>query len=78
MQELIQELSNELILLILTLLVIQLSLMLFSVYDWYKQGESLDNRYIWLLLIIVGSILGPIIYFLAAPRENKDNYLEEN
>lgn len=72
-----QIISSELIIVILTLAIIQFSIQLYAAYDWYKQGDSLDSRYIWLAIIIFGNIMGIIIYFLAAPRETQDSYLDE-
>ncbi|MHA2102839.1 MAG: negative regulator of sigma-Y activity [Candidatus Hodarchaeales archaeon] len=72
-----QEISSELIIIILTLAIVQISLQLYAVYDWYKQGDSLDSRYIWLVVIFFGNAMGVIIFFLAAPRETQDNYLDE-
>jgi hypothetical protein len=72
-----QEISSELIIIILTLAIVQLSIQLYAIYDWYKQGDSLDSRYVWLAVIFFGNVLGVIIYFLAAPRETLDNYLDE-
>jgi uncharacterized membrane protein YfcA len=72
-----QEIPRELIIIILTLLIIELVLIIVGVYDWYKQGETLDNRYIWLIVILFGNGVGALIYLLAAPRETHDNYLDE-
>ena len=57
---------------LIPLVIIQLALLIYGVYDWIKQGESLDNRFLWLLLILFISFAGPIIYFLLAPRESRD------
>ena len=72
------EISNELIILIVALIVVQLVLMVSALYDWVKQGQNLDNKTIWLIIIIFISTIGPVLYFLAAPRERHDSFLDDN
>lgn len=57
-----------LVIAIIPLLIVQLGLMFYAAYDWYKQGPQLENRYLWLILIILVNIIGPIVYFWKAPR----------
>ena len=47
-------------------------LTIFALYDWYKQGQGLENRYIWLIVILVLNLIGPILYFWKAPRDSLD------
>lgn len=65
-------LSNELWLALIPIALIQLGLLLYGLYDWIKQRKNLDNRYIWLALIVLISYIGPILYLLLAPRESQD------
>lgn len=58
----------RILLLIISIAVLQIALLLFTLWDWLKQGESLQNRYIWLILILLLEIIGPVLYFLIAPR----------
>lgn len=60
---------TELLLAFIPIVLVEFSLLLYALYDWIKQGVGLENRYIWLLLIFAISFLGPIIYFLKAPRD---------
>ena len=50
--------------------LIQIVLELYALYDWLKQGSRLENRFVWLILIFVLGIIGPLIYFWKAPRES--------
>ena len=77
MQETSFTFTSELIIIILTLAIFQFAIQLYGFYDWYKQGDALENRYVWLLLVLLGNTLGVILYFFAAPRETIDKYLEE-
>ena len=65
-------LSNEILLALIPIVLIQLTLTFYGLYDWLKQRKSLENRYIWLVLIVLISFIGPILYFLLAPRESMD------
>jgi len=55
---------NEMWLLIAPLLILQLGLMAFALVDWARRSRTryLD-RWVWLLIIVVFSLLGPIAYF---------------
>lgn len=57
---------------LIPLVIIQLGLLVYGIYDWAKQGNNLDNRFLWLLLILFISFAGPILYFLLAPRESRE------
>lgn len=65
-------LSNEIWLALVPIILIELSLTLYGLYDWLKQRKSLENKYVWLALILFISTIGPILYFLLAPRESQD------
>ena len=58
-----------LLLAVIPLLIVQLALLIYAAYDWYKQGSQLENRYVWLVLILVVNIIGPLVYFWKAPRD---------
>ncbi|UCG02872.1 MAG: PLDc N-terminal domain-containing protein [Candidatus Heimdallarchaeota archaeon] len=61
---------------ILPLLVIQLSLMIIALRDWYENRMILSqNRSIWLIIILFFSMIGPIIYLLFSQRLIKKNTL---
>lgn len=50
--------------LIAPLLVIQLLLMIIALIDWVTIKHTRGPKWVWLLIIIFISTLGPIIYFL--------------
>lgn len=53
------------------LLSLQLILIIIAVQDWLNQSKEMPNRVIWLIIIVLINIIGPIIYFIAAPRSGK-------
>ena len=51
--------------------VIELALLIYAVMDWLKH-EKMANRYLWLVVILLLNFVGPILYFMAAPRDNEE------
>ena len=62
----------EVIYALIPIVLLELALTIFALYDWYKQGQGLENRYIWLIVILVLNLIGPILYFWKAPRDSLD------
>jgi membrane-anchored protein YejM (alkaline phosphatase superfamily) len=57
------ELLQELLWIIIPLVLIEITLMIFALMDWYKKREYLEqNKLIWLLVILFLNFFGPIIY----------------
>ena len=46
------------------LLVLQAILMLFALVNCLKQEETNGPKWMWILIIVLGSLLGPVVYFL--------------
>ncbi|MHA2366016.1 MAG: PLD nuclease N-terminal domain-containing protein [Candidatus Hodarchaeales archaeon] len=73
-----QEFSQELLLLIIPILILQILLIIIAIRDWLKEeNKNIPNRLMWLLIILFISAFGPIIYFLAAPRHDSDLEFDE-
>ena len=68
---------TEVLIAIIPIALFELVLTLYALYDWFKQGSKLESRYVWLLLILALNIIGPLLYFWKAPRENLD-FLADN
>lgn len=63
---------TEVLIAIIPIVLLELALTLYALYDWFKQGSRLENRYVWLIVILIINLLGPLLYFWLAPRENLD------
>ncbi|MEK3889321.1 PLD nuclease N-terminal domain-containing protein [Bacillus sp. FSL K6-3431] len=50
--------------LIAPLLVIQFILLVIALVDLKKQEQANGPKWIWVLVILLGNLLGPIIYFV--------------
>jgi hypothetical protein len=60
---------SQLLLLLAPIIIIQLALQIYALYDLYKQPKVRGPKWVWVLVIILGEILGPIIYFFVGRRE---------
>ena len=64
--------DTQLLLLLAPIIVIQLGLMLFALWDLLRPERKVrgDSRLMWGLIIVFVSMLGPLIY-LAVGREER-------
>lgn len=55
---------------LIPLFVIQIALMVIAIVDLFKRENMKNNtRIIWLLVIILINIIGPVIYFIAGRKD---------
>lgn len=66
--EILSEIPQGLLIVIGVLVVIELVLLIVALIDWGKQPKTMQNRNVWLIIIIFVNTIGPILYFLIAPR----------
>ncbi|HSQ16596.1 MAG TPA: PLD nuclease N-terminal domain-containing protein [Anaerolineales bacterium] len=55
--------------LIIPLILIQLALMIFALIDLGKREKTRGPKWMWLIIIIFGELLGPIVYFIVGRPE---------
>ena len=60
-----------LVAIIIPLVLIQLGLLVFALYDLTRPGRRVkgDSKVVWALIIIFVNLLGPILYFLVGREE---------
>lgn len=54
---------------IISLLVIQVLLTFFALIDWVKQEHTRGPKIMWLFIILLISMLGPVLYFVIGKKE---------
>jgi hypothetical protein len=55
---------------ILPILVIQLLLMIIALVDLAKSEKTNGPKLMWVLIIVLGSLLGSVAYFVIGRRNN--------
>ena len=62
---------SKLIPLLIPVLIIQLGMQIYALYDLYRQpAERIKgSKWLWVLIIVLGEVLGPIIYLILARKE---------
>lgn len=51
------------------IIVIDLILIIVALVDLFRRGETNGPKWIWLLVILLISLLGPVIYFIFGRRQ---------
>ncbi|MHA6252682.1 PLD nuclease N-terminal domain-containing protein [Oceanobacillus sp. CAU 1775] len=68
MEKILSSINLELL---LPILLIQGVLLVIAVMDWIKNENQIrGNRWVWLVVIILGNILGPVLYFIFGKRRD--------
>ncbi len=62
---------EELLPLLVPIIVIQLGLLVWALYDLTRPGRRVkgDSKVVWALIIIFINLVGPILYFLVGREE---------
>ncbi len=61
---------NEYILLIIPLVLLELSLKVFSIVKLLKEGPANLSKGLWLLIIILVNLFGPILFLTVGRRRD--------
>jgi hypothetical protein len=64
-------LDSTILLLIVPIIVIQLGLLIWALYDLTRPTRRVkgDSKVVWALIIIFINLIGPILYFLVGREE---------
>ena len=62
-------LDSQMILYLIPLIVIQLILDVIAILDLAKRPKTRGPKWIWLIIILLVSTIGPIIYFVVGREE---------
>lgn len=54
---------------LIPVIVVELVLLAAALIDWFKQPVLRGPKWVWLLVILFVNLIGPIIYFVAARKD---------
>ena len=60
---------KEFIPLLIPILILQLGLMIAALIDLIKREKTKGPKWVWILVIVLVNLIGPIIYFIAGRDE---------
>lgn len=63
-------LDLTMLMLILPVAVIQLILVIVALIDWVRTEETNGPKWMWLLIILLVSLFGPILYFIIGRKNS--------
>jgi hypothetical protein len=63
------ELLMRLLPLLIPILLIQLALMIYCLLDLARRETTKGPKWVWLLLIVLGQLWGPIVYLILGRQE---------
>jgi DMSO reductase anchor subunit len=63
------ETLQEYIPLLIPLIAIQLVLMIVALLDLRRREKVRGSKWLWVLIIIFGEMIGPIVYFVVGRKE---------
>lgn len=61
--------TNTLLLILLPLVLVQISVQAYALFDLWKHKGAKGNTPVWILIIVLFQIFGPLVYFLFGRRE---------
>jgi DMSO reductase anchor subunit len=56
--------------LLIPLIVIQLALMIVALADILKREKNRGPKWLWVLIVVFGEMIGPILYFVVGREES--------
>jgi DMSO reductase anchor subunit len=56
--------------LLIPLIVIQLALMIVALVDIVKREKTRGPKWLWVIIVVFGEMIGPILYFVVGREES--------
>jgi hypothetical protein len=56
--------------LLVPVLMIQVALMLFALLDLIRREKTRGPKWVWVLVVVLVNLIGPIVYFIFGRRED--------
>lgn len=65
----ISEQLTRLIPLLIPILIIQLGLAIYCLFDLYRRVQTNGPKWLWAVIILIGQLWGPILYLIIGRKE---------
>lgn len=62
--------DDTLILAIIPLIILQFAVQVYALVDLYRRGGARSNTPVWVVVIVLGQLIGPIAYFVLGRKED--------
>lgn len=53
---------------LMPVIVLQIALQVYALYDLSKNWRANNNGWVWVGVIVLGSLLGPLVYFIVGRK----------
>ena len=63
------ETLGQILPLLIPLILIQLALMVYCLVDLWRRERTNGPKWLWAVIIILGELIGPIVYLIAGRKE---------
>jgi hypothetical protein len=63
--------TSTIIAIALPILVLQIALQIYALYDLWKNRSAHQNAWVWVLVIVLLELLGPLVYFLFGRKDSE-------
>ncbi|OIO92905.1 MAG: hypothetical protein AUK03_09085 [Anaerolineae bacterium CG2_30_64_16] len=54
---------------LIPIIVLQLALMIFALIDLARRERTRGPKWLWVVIIVLGELIGPILYFVIGQEE---------
>jgi len=54
---------------LIPIIVLQLALMIFALIDLARRERTRGPKWLWVVIIVLGELIGPILYFVTGQEE---------
>ena len=62
--------DDTLILAIIPLVILQVAIQVYALVDLYLRGGARSHTPVWVIVILLGQLIGPLAYFVLGRRED--------
>jgi phosphate/sulfate permease len=60
--------SSSMLVIVMPILILQIALQIYALYDLWNTQHTTQINWLWVLVIVIGGLLGPLVYFVFGRR----------